>query len=282
MINSTRFKIFAAARQGKSGEKPARSRRRKRNQLEPEDLRASGIDSNHGRWPRTMSVFAVCPFRLAVEGEKVRPQEIENESMRIIREELREHGILQSIPDDRLHVVMRVIHATADFDFAETLVFSPTAIQAADEALRKNPAIVSDTNMIASGINKRILAKANGSVRCYMSDPDVEREAVARGETRATVSMERAVAAHPYAIYVIGNAPTALIRLCELMRQGAAKPALVIGVPVGFVNVVESKEELVETAKATATKTPYIVANGRKGGSTVAVAIVNALLLGMK
>lgn len=206
------------------------------------------------------------------------PGGIERRSMEIIEGELDKRGLLASIPQGRLHIVKRVIHATADFDFAGTLAFSDDALEAARRAILKKPALVTDTNMVAAGINKKALASCGGSVRCYIAEPETERLAVERGVTRAVVSMERAAADFPEAVYVVGNAPTALLRICELTRAGRMKPALVIGVPVGFVNVVESKEELVKMAAET--KTPYIVANGLKGGSTVAAAIVNALLYG--
>ena len=211
------------------------------------------------------------------------PQSIERKSMEIIEDELRARGLLNSIPRDRLHIVKRVIHATADFDFAETLAFSDNVLEAASRVVEKGSALVTDTNMIAAGINKKALVACGGSVRCYMSEPETEQLAKERGVTRAVVSMERAAADFPGAVYVVGNAPTALLRICELTRAGRMKPALVIGVPVGFVNVVESKEALIEMAGVTSgTKTPYIVANGLKGGSTVAAAIVNALLYGPK
>ena len=206
------------------------------------------------------------------------PQSIERRSMEIIEGELNERGLLRSIPSDRLHIVKRVIHATADFDFAETLVFSDDVLKAASLVVERGPVLVTDTNMIATGINKKALASYSGSVRCYISEAETERQAKERGVTRAVVSMERAAADFPEAVYVVGNAPTALLRICELTRAGRMKPALVIGVPVGFVNVIESKEELIKMAEET--KTPYIVANGLKGGSTVAAAIVNALLYG--
>ena len=206
------------------------------------------------------------------------PHAIERRSMEIIEDELQKRGLLGGIPADRLHIVKRVIHATADFDFAALLRFSDNALSAAARAIEAGPAFVTDTNMIAVGVNKGALARCNGSVRCYMSEQETERVAKERGVTRAVVSMERAVAEFPEAIYVIGNAPTALLRLCELTREGCARPALVIGVPVGFVNVLESEAELVKLAGDTGT--PCIVADGLKGGSTVAVAIVNALLYG--
>jgi precorrin-8X/cobalt-precorrin-8 methylmutase len=201
----------------------------------------------------------------------MRPEEIERASMKIIEEELARRG--RRIPEAVLPVVARVIHATADFDFADTLIFSRGAVETGREALSRGAVVVTDTRMAAAGINKKRLARNGGSVRCRIADEDVAREALERGATRAAVSMERAAMETPGAIFAIGNAPTALLRLRELADEGKLRPALVIGVPVGFVNVVESKEMLMRTESF-----PWIVARGRKGGSPVAAAIVNALL----
>jgi precorrin-8X/cobalt-precorrin-8 methylmutase len=201
----------------------------------------------------------------------MRPEKIEQTSMNIIERELVEKG--RVIPAGVLPVVMRVIHATADFDFAETLVFSEGAVDAGRRALSRGVTVVTDTRMAASGVSAKYMAKNGGSIRCYMDDASVAQEAERRGITRAAVSMEHAVIDAPNAIFAVGNAPTALLRLCELISEGGARPALVIGVPVGFVNVLESKEILTKT-----TDIPWIAALGRKGGSSVAVAIVNALL----
>lgn len=198
----------------------------------------------------------------------MRPEEIERASMEIISRELNRGDI----PAERLGIVLRVIHATADFDFADTLVFSETAVAQGKAALLRGVAVITDTRMAASGVNARCVEGRGGVLRCYMADDDVAEEAKSRGVTRALVAMEHAVAEHPEAVFAVGNAPTALIRLCELIREGRARPSLVVGVPVGFVNVVESKETLLET------DVPYIVARGRKGGSPVAAAILNALL----
>ena len=200
------------------------------------------------------------------------PEEIERASMAIIGREMGDW----SGPAENLPVLKRVIHTTADFDFVRNLLFSPNAVRLGREALRRGVTVVTDTAMAAAGIGKPAAARWGVSVVCRMADPDVRDEALRRGVTRAVVSMERAVAETPDAIFAIGNAPTALIRLCELVREGAARPSLVVGVPVGFVNVVESKEMLV------ATDVPYIAAMGRKGGSPVASAVVNALLYGME
>lgn len=200
------------------------------------------------------------------------PEEIERASMAVIG---REMGAWAG-PAENLPVLKRVIHTTADFDFVRNLLFSPNAVRLGREALRRGVTVVTDTAMAAAGIGKPAAARWGVSVVCRMADPDVRDEALRRGVTRAVVSMERAAAETPDAIFAIGNAPTALIRLCELIRDRTARPSLVVGVPVGFVNVVESKEMLV------ATDVPYIAAMGRKGGSPVASAVVNALLYGME
>lgn len=202
----------------------------------------------------------------------MRPDEIEQASMRIIASEM---GAWLGAPEE-LPVVKRVIHTTADFDFAENMRFSKEAVKLARAALKSGASVVTDTNMAASGINKAACARFGVEVVCRMADHAVREAAEARGTTRAVVSMEEAAKATPNAIFAIGNAPTALIRLCELIDEGKCAPALVIGVPVGFVNVVESKERLL------ATKVPYITAVGRKGGSPVASTIVNALLYGIE
>ena len=205
---------------------------------------------------------------MKVELQRVAPAEIEQRSMEIITAELGE----RSFPPEVLPVVKRVIHTTADFDYAGNLVFSPGAVERGIEAVRNGCTIVTDTQMAWSGVNKRVLEKFGGRAVCFMSDPDVAAEARERGETRATVSMERAAELEGPVILAVGNAPTALVRACQLMDEGRLSPALVIGVPVGFVNVVESKELLLTMP------VPYIAARGRKGGSNVAAAICNALL----
>ncbi len=205
---------------------------------------------------------------MKVELQRVAPAEIEARSMELIGQEL--GG--RTFPEGQTPVVKRVIHTTADFEYADNLVFSPSAVERGVAAMRGGCTIVTDTQMARSGINKRVLEKFGGQVLCFMSDPDVAAEAKARGETRATVSMERAAALEGPVLLALGNAPTALVRACELMDEGKLRPELVIGVPVGFVNVVESKELLLSM------DVPYIVARGRKGGSNVAAAICNALL----
>ncbi len=205
---------------------------------------------------------------MKIELQRVAPAEIEARSMEIIQSELGE----RTFPAEVLPVVKRVIHTTADFDYADNLVFSPGAVEQGIAAIQGGCTIVTDTQMARSGINKRVLEKFGGEAVCFMSDPDVAAEAKARGVTRAAVSMERAAGLDRTLILALGNAPTALVRACELLEEGAMKPALIIGAPVGFVNVVESKELLLTE------DVPYIVARGRKGGSNVAAAICNAML----
>lgn len=200
--------------------------------------------------------------------ENLAPMDIEKRSFEIITEIL---GQRQLDPENEL-VIKRAIHTTADFDYADNLVFSPHAVQRGIEALKQGCDIVTDTQMAKSGINKTILGKLGGQVHCFMSDADVAQEAKARGVTRAMVSMERAATLNKPCIFAIGNAPTALICIRELIDAGKLNPALIVGVPVGFVNVVESKELILEL------DTPHIVARGRKGGSNVAAAICNAML----
>ena len=200
--------------------------------------------------------------------EKNKPMDIEKRSFEIITEIL---GDTQLDPENEL-VIKRVIHTTADFEYVQNLVFSDHAVQKGIEALKNGCDIVTDTQMAKSGINKTILGKLGGQVHCFMSDADVAAEAKERGITRAIVSMERAAKLPKPCIFAIGNAPTALISLHEQMEAGKLNPALIIGVPVGFVNVVESKEMIIESG------VPHIVARGRKGGSNVAAAICNAML----
>ena len=203
-----------------------------------------------------------------IQLQRVAPADIEERSMEIIGQELGE----RVFPADQLPVIKRVIHTSADFDYADNLVFSAGAVEQGIAAIKGGCTIVTDTQMAFSGVNKRVLEKFGGKAVCFMSDPDVAAEARERGETRATVSMERAAALKGPVVLAVGNAPTALVRACQLMDEGKFHPALVIGVPVGFVNVVESKELLLTM------DVPHIVARGRKGGSNVAAAICNALL----
>ena len=194
--------------------------------------------------------------------------DIEKRSFEIITELLGE----KRFDPENEPVIKRAIHTTADFDYADNLVSSPHAVQKGIEALRGGCDIITDTQMTKAGINKTILGKLGGEVHCFMSDEDVALEAKARGVTRAIVSMERAAKVGKPCIFAIGNAPTALICIRELIDAGKLTPALIVGVPVGFVNVVESKELILEL------DTPHIVARGRKGGSNVAAAICNAML----
>ena len=199
----------------------------------------------------------------------MKPQDIEKRSFEIITAELGE----RTFPAGIAEVVKRVIHTTADFDYADSLAFSPDVISRAKAALAAGATVVTDTNMALSGVSKATLAKLGGKAVCLMADEQVASEAKARGVTRAVVSMEHAAKFEGPLLFAIGNAPTALIRLHELIEEGAVAPALVIGVPVGFVNVIESKELVIANCRA-----PYIVARGRKGGSNVAAAICNAML----
>ena len=195
------------------------------------------------------------------------PMEIERESFLIITKELGDRPLdIEQAP-----IIKRVIHTTADFDYADNLDFSPDAVRFAKEAIRGGATVITDTQMALSGINKKTLARFGGEVKCFMADEDVAAEAKARGVTRARVSMDKAAALGDNVIFAVGNAPTALIRLRELIDDGY-RPKLIIGVPVGFVNVVPSKELII------ASPVPCIVARGRKGGSNVAACIVNALL----
>ena len=200
--------------------------------------------------------------------EIVKPMDIEARSFEIITQLL---GTQQIDRENEL-VVKRVIHTTADFDYAENLTFSPGAVKKGIEALRAGCHIVTAPTRAMAGINKTILAKLGGQVHCFIAEPDVAEQAKARGVTRSAVSMERAAELDKPCVFAIGNAPTALIALHELITAGTVKPALVIGVPVGFVNVVESKELILTD------DVPSIVSRGRKGGSNVAAAICNAML----
>ena len=208
------------------------------------------------------------------EIEIVKPEDIENKSFEIIEKELDSMNI--SIPEQNAPVIKRVIHTTADFDFASTLRFSPDAVKIARRLIKNGADIITDTNMAKAGISKSSLARFGGQIHCFMADEDVAREAKERGVTRALVSMERAAGLGKKLIFALGNAPTALISLYEMMKAGKYSPDFVIGVPVGFVNVVAAKELFLGG------KVPYIINEGRKGGSTVAAAICNALLYGIE
>ena len=204
---------------------------------------------------------------------KTRPAEIENGSMTIIRAELSARGI--ALPPENAAVILRCIHASADFDYAQTLRFTPGAVEAAVEALKRGAAIVTDTNMALAGVSRPGLQKLGGAAYCFMADERVAEAARAQGSTRAVAAVDRAAAECPNAILAVGNAPTALFRIAEKIEAGL-RPSLVIGVPVGFVNVVESKERVLETCEKHGV--PAIVALGRKGGSSIAAAVCNALI----
>lgn len=203
-----------------------------------------------------------------IELEQLAPAEIEQRSFEIITQEFGGRAL------DPLQepIIKRVIHTTADFDYADSLVFTPGVVELAHKLLQSGACIVTDTKMAMSGINQSALSKLGVEVYNFISDVDVAAEAKRRGVTRSAVAMEKAVRLNRPTIFAIGNAPTALIRLYELMEQEDFRPALIIGVPVGFVNVVQAKELILSA------DVPAIVARGRKGGSNVAAAIVNALM----
>ena len=202
--------------------------------------------------------------------EHLLPEQIEQRSFEIIDGELKKRGIV--LPKEQEMITKRVIHTTADFEYTDTLTFSEGAVGMARELLKKGADIVTDTNMALSGINKRSLAGLGGEVHCYMADETVAKLARERGTTRAAVSMEIAAKIQKPVIFAVGNAPTALIQIYEMMQGGDWRPAFVIGVPVGFVNVEAAKELILQT------DVPFIINRGRKGGSNVAAAICNALI----
>jgi len=200
--------------------------------------------------------------------EITRPDEIEKRSFEIISEIIGQ----KEFPPFHEKIIKRVIHTTADFEFADIIRISDNAVQNAFDAIKSGCNIVTDTQMAAAGINKALLSRFGGRVVCYMGEESVAEEAKRRNVTRSSVCMERGAADRKNRIFAIGNAPTALIRLAELIKEGAVSPALVIGVPVGFVNVLESKEFIRTTG------VPCIITEGRKGGSNIAAAVVNAIL----
>lgn len=208
-----------------------------------------------------------------MEQKHVLPAEIERESMRIIAEKLSQRGI--SFPEENAAVIKRVIHTTADFDYAENLRFTPKAVEKGIAALKSGVAIITDTNMAKAGISGSGLKKLNCEVHCFIASGGVAETARQKGVTRAAASMEKAAEEYPGAVLAVGNAPTALLRICGLIEEGL-RPALVIGVPVGFVNVVESKQQIFKICQEF--EVPCIAAMGRKGGSNVSAAICNALL----
>lgn len=207
--------------------------------------------------------------------ERIAPKDIEKRSFEIIDEIIGAEYPNAVIDERYMPIIRRAIHTTADFSYLETLCFSENVIDKALAAINNKCTVITDTNMAMAGINKRLLAEYGTEIICYMADDEVAAQARQRGITRAAVSMEKAARfaqSGRELIFVIGNAPTALVRLYELIMDCALKPQLIIGAPVGFVNVVQSKELIMQT------DTPYIVARGRKGGSNVAAAIFNALL----
>ena len=202
--------------------------------------------------------------------EHLLPEQIEQRSFEIIDGELKKRGIV--LPKEQEMITKRVIHTTADFEYTDTLTFSEGAVGMARELLKKGADIGTDTNLALSGINKRSLAGLGGDVHCYMADETVAKLAGERGTTRAAVSMEIAAKIQKPVIFAVGNAPTALIQIYEMMQGSDWRPAFVIGVPVGFVNVEAAKELILQT------DVPFIINRGRKGGSNVAAAICNALI----
>ena len=202
------------------------------------------------------------------------PADIERTSMQIIEKELLQMGI--EIPSENDAVVRRVIHTTADFEYARNLRFTPEAVAQGVTALQRGVTIVTDTNMALAGISKPSLMALGASAQCYMAEPMIAEKAKLQGTTRAVAAMRYAAQSCPQAIFAVGNAPTALLELCDLIEQKSLRPSLIVAVPVGFVNVVESKERLF--AVCTEQGIPCIAEMGRKGGSTVAAAICNALL----
>ena len=203
----------------------------------------------------------------------LRPEEIETESFRIIDAEVGPH---QWLPAE-WQVVRRLIHTSADFDYCRTMVISKDAVSAAISALRQGVGVVTDTNMALAGINKQGLTRHGCGAACFVADPEVARVARGEGVTRSIVAMRRATSEPGNGIFVIGNAPTALFELLRQVREEGFRPALIVGLPVGFVGAVESKEELVQVATDHAI--PFITSLGRKGGSNVAAAVVNAILI---
>jgi len=199
------------------------------------------------------------------------PQEIERKSFEIITEELGD----RILPDDIADIVKRVIHTTADFEYADLIEFKNDAVAAGLKALKEGKKIYADTNMIKVAVNRKNLSKHHGEIINYVHDEDVVQEAKERGVTRSTVAMEKALKDEKVGIFAVGNAPTALYRLIEWIEAGGRKPDLIIGAPIGFVGAAESKKDL---DKLDALKIPYIRINGRKGGSPVVAAIINAML----
>ncbi len=209
--------------------------------------------------------------RTGIAFRTTEPEEIEQASFSTIKEELGEEFI-KDYPDEQLDILVRVIHTAADFSYKDTLTFRNSVLKAAEEAFKDKLPIITDTTMAASGINKNAAAKLGIDVHCFIGDDEVAVKAKETGMTRSAVSVDRAAELYPDCIYVVGNAPTALMRLFELYEDGKIRPAFIVGMPVGFVNVVEAKKLILST------DIPAIINEGRKGGSNVAAAICNALL----
>lgn len=199
----------------------------------------------------------------------MKPADIEAESFRIIDREAGPHGF----GPEQWQVVRRMIHTSADFDYLRTVRFHPEAVAAGMAAIRSGRVIITDTHMARSGIRKTDLKRFGVAVKCFMDDPEIHAAALATGGTRAAAAVDAAATEMQDGIYVVGNAPTALLRLVEQVRLNQVRPALIVGLPVGFVNAAESKAALAELDH------PFITNTGRKGGSNVAAAVVNALLL---
>ena len=202
--------------------------------------------------------------------EHVKPEEIEKRSFEIISEELAKRNIV--LPSEEEMITKRVIHTSADFEYVDTMTYSKGAVKVIKQLIKEGADIVTDTNMALSGINKKVLAEFGGSAHCFMAEEEVAKLAKLRRTTRAAISMEKASGIDKPVIFAIGNAPTALIQIYEMMQNNSWKPAFVIGVPVGFVNVEAAKELIMES------DVPYIINRGRKGGSNIAAAICNAVL----
>ncbi|MDQ0172520.1 precorrin-8X methylmutase [Paenibacillus tundrae] len=212
-------------------------------------------------------------FKTEFKPLTVQPQEIEGKSFEMITEELGEHPFT----DEQYPVVQRVIHASADFELGRSMVFHPDAIQAGIAALRAGQSVIADVQMIQAGVSKDRIRNFGGDVHVHISDPDVMEEAKRLNTTRAIISTRKATQAYEGGIYAIGNAPTALLELIRLVKEGEAKPGLIIGMPVGFVSAAESKDELRKL------DIPFITNIGRKGGSTIVVAALNAIsIMAMK
>ena len=202
--------------------------------------------------------------------EHVKPEEIEKRSFEIISEELAKRNIV--LPPEEEMITKRVIHTSADFEYVDTMTYSKGAVKVIKQLIKEGADIVTDTNMALSGINKKVLAEFGGSAHCFMAEEEVAKLAKLRRTTRAAISMEKASGIDKPVIFAIGNAPTALIQIYEMMQNNSWKPAFVIGVPVGFVNVEAAKELIMESDVS------YIINRGRKGGSNIAAAICNAVL----